>query len=522
MAEVKKKSRKERGAENIRKAFNKGYSEAGASVTKKALKGFLADSGSPREDIDFNNQTLRERSRILSMASPIAASAIRTNRTNVVGMGLRMQPRIDREALGLTSEQADMLQKTISREWAIWADRPRAVDALGISNFSDIQRLVLISWLLSGDVFALIQQKKPTLMMPYSTRIMLIEADRVGTPAAGGEFTMTNFTTGINPKNGNYIYDGVEIDSSGMIAAYHIRNTYPNEFGIMEKLEWKRVEAFNNRTGLANIIHVMDPERPEQYRGVPYLAPVIEQLLQMRRYSESELMAAVIESFFTAFIKTEAEADDNPFNETEDLSLEEARMQSENEYSMGPGQVNIMKPGEDVTFGNPTRPANGFDTFVKSICSQIGAALEIPADLLLKEFNSSYSASRAALLEAWKAFRMRRQLLVEKFCNPVYEMWMSEAVARGRVNAPGFFEDPVKRAAYLSCEWVGPSQGQLDPVKEVAAEKEMIAEGFSTHEQSTARLTGGDWSKNMEQLKKESEVIGSSGPDPHQDGGNNA
>jgi lambda family phage portal protein len=231
-------------------------------------------------------------------------------------------------------------------------------------------------------------------------------------------------------------------------------------------------------------------------------------------------MAAVIESFFTAFVKTEAGADENPFNETEELTPEERNTQNDDEYSMGPGQVNFMQPGEDIVFANPTRPANGFDTFVKSVCSQIGAALEIPKDLLLKEFNASYSASRAALLEAWKAFKMRRELLIDKFCTPVYAQWFSEAVARGRINAPGFFEDPIRRAAYLGVEWVGPSQGQLDPIKEVNAEAAMIKEGFSTHEQSTARLTGGDWTKNIEQMKKENALLGGLGePDPHQDKG---
>lgn len=49
----------------------------------------------------------------------------------------------------------------------------------------------------------------------------------------------------------------------------------------------------------------MDAERPEQYRGVPYLAQAIEPLLQMRRYTEAEITAAMVQSFFTAFITTE-------------------------------------------------------------------------------------------------------------------------------------------------------------------------------------------------------------------------
>jgi capsid protein len=107
----------------------------------------------------------------------------------------------------------------------------------------------------------------------------------------------------------------------------------------------------------------METERPEQYRGVSYLAQVIEPLLQMRRYTDSELTAAVIESFFTAFIKTEADPNTMPFNEVEGDGVVETSTDP-TEYEMGPGQINVMKPGEDVTFADPKRPAGGFDAFM--------------------------------------------------------------------------------------------------------------------------------------------------------------
>ncbi len=81
--------------------YAKGYSEAGASVTRRALKGFTPDSGSPNEDINRNNATLRQRSRMLYMASPVATSAINTNRTKVVGTGLTLKATVDRDLLGL-------------------------------------------------------------------------------------------------------------------------------------------------------------------------------------------------------------------------------------------------------------------------------------------------------------------------------------------------------------------------------------------------------------------------------------
>ncbi|MBQ8031115.1 MAG: phage portal protein, partial [Butyrivibrio sp.] len=66
----------------------KGYGSAGASTRKRATKGFKALSGSPREDIDYNNYTLRQRGRLMYMGNPIATSAIKTSRTNTVGLGL--------------------------------------------------------------------------------------------------------------------------------------------------------------------------------------------------------------------------------------------------------------------------------------------------------------------------------------------------------------------------------------------------------------------------------------------------
>ena len=264
---------------------SKGYSEAGASQFKRALKAFTAQSGSPREDIDWNNTTLRQRGRMLYMASPVATSAIKTNRTSVIGIGLQLRSRINRNILGMTPEQAKEWQRRTEAEFALWANHKQSCDAIGVNNFAGLQQLALQSWLMSGDVFPLIKRYKATPICPYTLRLHLIEADRVATPVENAPFVSPHNTEG-KTKEGNRIYDGVEIDSEGMIVAYHIRNTYPYQL-TAEKTEWIRVPAYGEKTGLPNILHIMDSERPDQYRGVTYLAPVIEELLQLRRYTES-------------------------------------------------------------------------------------------------------------------------------------------------------------------------------------------------------------------------------------------
>ena len=97
----------------------KGYSEAGASRTKRSLRSFTAQSGSPNEDINWNNATLRQRGRMLYMSAPVATSAINTNRTKVVSTGLTLKSAVNREILGLSPEAAKEWQRKTEAEWKL-------------------------------------------------------------------------------------------------------------------------------------------------------------------------------------------------------------------------------------------------------------------------------------------------------------------------------------------------------------------------------------------------------------------
>jgi lambda family phage portal protein len=484
---------------------NSGYSESGASHQKKSMKGWNSTSRSPKEDINNNLDTLRQRSRSLFMGSPLAASAIKTNRTNVVGAGLKLKSKVDAETLGISEEQADRWERKVEKEFSIWADSVWA-DNLRLNNFYELQGLALMSWLMNGDVFPLIKRDDPKNWMPYTLRIHLLEGDRIETPNDNNAFAYHD-TTGKNTKTGNPIYNGVEVDGdSGAVVAYWVANKHPKSKSDGYVTNHKRVKAFGDKTGDPNILQLMEPERCEQYRGVPYLAPVIEALKQITRYTKAELTAAVVQSFFTAFIKQDGSANEIPFGETF-MGEEQVDEEDPNSYEMGAGTINVLGEGESVEFGDPTRPGNNFEPFVNAMAKQIGAALEIPYELLNKAFLSSYSASRAALLEAWKAFKMRRTWFANDFCQPIYELWLTEAVARGRIKAPGYFNDPAIKRAWSSAEWIGPAPGQVDPVKEVTAAIMRIENGLSTRERETTELNGSNWDDNIKQLTKENKKI---------------
>ena len=69
-----------------------GYGNYGASHTSRSMRSWHVGGGSAKEDIEDNLETLRKRSRDAYMGIPLAAGAIKTLRTNVVGSGLVPTP----------------------------------------------------------------------------------------------------------------------------------------------------------------------------------------------------------------------------------------------------------------------------------------------------------------------------------------------------------------------------------------------------------------------------------------------
>lgn len=143
----------------------------------------------------------------------------------------------------------------------------------------------------------------------------------------------------------------------------------------------------------------------------------------------------------------------------------------------------------------------GIQTMCLNIRSRFLAmpAKLFPPEVLFKQFTTSYSAARGALNEFWRTCSMQRDWFTDDFCQPIYEEWFAEAVARGRIAAPGFFADPAIRKAYTACAWNGPARTNLNPVQEVDAAVKRVDAGFSTAQEETATMTGGDYNRNIRQ-----------------------
>ncbi len=478
--------------------IDSGYGNYGANLTKRSMRGWRYYGGSPQEDIEDNLDVLRQRSRDAYMGIPIAAAMIKTMRTNVVCSGLVPTPQVDADFLGLDEKQADELQAQIVREFNLWADSTDC-DADGVDNFWKLQMLAYISELMNGDAFAVLPYDEQP-WKPYGLQVRLIEADRICSPDKYDRLAPCE----VNGHSVYRIVQGVETDKMGRVVAYWICDRHPLAKLDHNELKWQRIEVRGELTGNRNILHIMKRERAGQLRGVPMLAPVLESLKQLGRYTEAELDAAMVASMVTVMIQKDSPSTTAPFGQ---VPLEAAKDSSTPPDELGielaPAAIFDLAPGEKANMLDPKHPTTTYDGFVTAEAKQIGAAAEIPVEVLFKSFSSNYSASRGALNEFWRVCDMERSGFANSFCQPVYERWFAEAVARGRINAPGFFNDPAVARAYLGCRWNGPARTNLDAKSEIEAATLRIQSGISTAEQETAQMTGGSYAANIRQRKRE-------------------
>lgn len=463
-----------------------GGSYVGGDTSRRSMRFWAArNTSADAATLPVLNK-LRANTRDLARNNPLAGGAINSVVTAVVGTGLAPEPQILAGRLKLTEEQANAWQQEAKEIFGLWAENPLWCDITATQTFWEKQDLVFRSSLESGDCFALLPMLKHA-GEPFATKLQVIEADRACNP---GQKSDTIEWAG-----------GLRCNEYGRPLQVAIANKHPGDV-LAAGLQWSVYDFIGAKTGRRNVLHVTTQLRPGQRRGVPYLAPVIESLKQLGDYTEAEITAAVISGAFSVFIESENNANNSAGYDMGVATAGPGQIAG-NEAYIAPGAIVDLMPGEKVTTANPGRPNAAFDPFVQAILRQIGVSLELPFEVLVKHFTASYSAARAALLDAWRFYKKRRQWLSWQFCQPVYEAVIWEAVATGRISAPGFLNDPMIRACYLRCLWVGDAPGAIDPLKEAEAAEKRVNIGISTLAKESIAFDGSNWEDNHKQRARE-------------------
>lgn len=472
--------------------FAATFGYVGGRSDRKAMQEWQPSSGSALADQLDQQDTLRARSRDLVRNAPIATAAANTSATNIVGTGLRLSSEVDADYLGLGGDEAKQKQTELERLWRVVKDD---LEWEGDVNQTGLQSLVWRAIFESGDVLA-IRRSRLDPGNVVATKVQIIEGDRVSNP----DYQMDT----------KLVAGGVESDGTGRTVAFHVMNRHPGDLLFEETTTWNRVPK-QGRNGIALSRLIFEKRRPGQRRGVPALAPIMEPLRQISRLTDYELMSSVVSAMFTVFVKSEQSPTGGlpvaPVGETTPTNAGDV-------FMPGGGAVIDLQPNEDIIIADPKRPNGAFAPFFEALVAQIGSAIEIPYEALMHRYQNSYSAARAAVLDAYRFWLTRRDFLAKNFCQVVYEWVVWDAVVRGQIVLPGFLTDPMARRAWLGSSWIGSEITQINPTDDVEASLKKIDGGLSTRKIEAARLMGLDWDKDIQpQREREKEILERAGMD---------
>lgn len=451
-----------------------GAVSATGGYLSERRRRFLRDvprlDGGPDSAILPDLDELRTVCRYLDRTNPLARGANRTIATDTVGTGLRLQARVDAEALGLSATEARAIERRLELIFHHFSGR---CDYRRQLSWWQFQYVALYSQLLGGDFWVALSWRQDA-GDNLGIKLQAIEGDRVSNPDRALD----------TPA----IAGGVEVDAFGVPFRVHVCSGYPFDWRWLQKpLTWTPIDLFDS-AGHRRMLQITDVTRPGQTRGVPELAVAVEAMKNLGDYSEAELAAAVISACFAIVTKT---------NDGSGMTLPGSTANSAGlakvDIGYTPGlTVDGLAPGETIEAFKADRPNVNFPNFYGALAEQIGASLGLSKGMILRRFESSYSAARAEFLVVWREVARRRQNLVWQLCQPVYEAVVGEAVDRGLVSLRGW-DDPLLRDAWLGAEWIGPAQGQLNPLDEAKAASARVALGISTRAKEAAAFDGGDY-----------------------------
>ena len=416
---------------------------------------------------------------------PISSAAIQTMVHGTVGSGMRPESQIDHETAKISEKQASETQKKAEFLFNYWAAN-ETCDLAKIHTFWELENLAFNSSLEFGDCFPV--RRFQIDRKPYGLCLQLIESMRVETPPE-------------ESRNEN-IRAGVKFDRrTGERKSIYVREH--DDYGMDYSAVKYREIKVRDKKGHPQVLFIHEPKRIGETRGIPYLSVITSVIKSLGKYSEAEVTAALHQAFIAFVTKTEG---------GHDVLSDDGFVSSSNpDKPVIPRQ---LKPftnlhigtNEDVKTLEPNRPNKNFEAFFAPMMKLVGAQLQIPAQVILMAFDASYTASMAALERAFEVFKIKRKRLVSQFHRHVWAWFWDESVARGYLHAPGYWSDPLVRAAFQGVMWVGDPCIQLDRWKAAKAARELWELGIISKKSLTQMLTGSNYERVVAQRAKEREL----------------
>lgn len=400
-----------------------------AAENNRLVRDWVYRYASTDQEMLYDLLQLRARSRELVRNSAWGANYVRVVRNNAIGpRGIRLQAQV-KNADGVLKEDVNSM---IEAAWDDWGRRGTCtVD--GKLSWLGVQQLVGAMLPMDGEVLVRLVRGFDN---KYGFALQLLDPDQLdqflSIPAAKGR---------------NEIRGGVEINEWGRPVFYHIWKGHPAD--PYQSREREVVPA-------DQIIHVYDPYRVAQSRGVPWFASVMTNVNMLRGYNEAELVAARVAAAKGGFFERAAE-DDGP-----GISIEEG--QGTLSLDAEPGVFEELPAGLTFKPFSPEHPTTAYSDFNRAQLRAIAAGGGVSATSLSKDLaDVNYSSIRAGLLDERDEARRVQQLLIEQLHDRVYR----EFVRMGRLM--GAFDSRLSTATFQTVLWRPRGWTWVDPRNDAEA-----------------------------------------------------
>lgn len=466
-----------------------GY-DSGAKYVD-GLKTLNAASG-----LKLNHEKVLKQARIAYHDSTLAKSIVDRYAMFGIGSGLYLEALPQAELLGKKAEQLTDWVFDVQRRFHLWA-KDKKSDITESMTFYQLQKFNLTSQHRDGE---------------YFNRLFYIDGQ-----VKFGTFDPSQLEEG---KEGNVRFDnGVHRNQYGAIDKYRIR--IEKSDGTSTPIIFPKYTSNNKPL----IIHGFMPDYSGQVRGISQIANILQECKLLSDYKIFELIKAGLQASINLWVKPSSDAPATnifegmtanagpmPGYDAEDVPAEPAldvdpiiykRMDEAISFGGGLSIMNLQS-GEELKSFDPSSPNEAFSSFNKAIEDIVFSSVNQPPEIGRLAFNANYSASQAAILLFWVILEIWRDEIASDCLNIVYEAWLDNEIAQGRIKCPGW-SDPFLRKAWAYCEWTGRSKPHIDPKQHAEAEKLKIELGATTQERIARETNGSNAELNRAKLRRELE-----------------
>lgn len=393
--------------------------------------------------------TLRRRSHAAVRNNPYAFSAIDRLVSNTIGTGIVPKPK----------HEAKEIRVALQELWDDWGEE---ADADGITDIYGLEALVCRAAYESGECFIRLRPRRLSDGLSVPLQLQVLEPEFV--PYEKNELL----------SNGNQIMAGIEFNAIGQRVAYWMYLSHPGDSGTAPAGTYNKLV----RIPADQVLHIYEPLRPGQLRGVPVLAPVLARLTALDEFDDAVLFRQEVANLFAGFITKPV-----PEEPEIDPVTGQAVVLDSDGFSpmvgLEPGTMQELLPGEEVNFSDPPDAGNTYSDFMRQQLQAAAAGSGLPYELLtgdLREVNDR--VIRVVLNEFRRRIEQRQfGVFVHQFCRPVRAAWLDMAVLSGAIALPDYSEN---RRQYLRTRWIPQGWAYIHPLQDVQTKRMEVRAGFKS------------------------------------------